>query len=186
MLTSLCIKQANYSQALAWIERQLKAFETLGRKESLVEIYLLQAECYQSLGKLNDALESLEQALAIAEPAGYLRIFLDQGPPIQKLLERSTRTPYVNQLIALFRGAHAIQPADPQFTSGPQDLLDPLSERELEILRLLPTNLTTPEMAEGLFISVSTVRSHIKSIYSKLNVHRRTEAVNYAEALGLL
>ncbi len=192
ILTRLCLKQEKYSEALAWIDRQLGAFKTLGRKESLVEVYLLQAETYQALGNSGEALQSLNQALAIAEPAGYLRIFLDQGPPIQKLLERSSRTPYVNQLITLFRTTqekHPLDPetlSDPKNISDPQYLIDPLSERELEILRLLPTNLTTPEIAQRLFISVSTVRSHIKSIYSKLNVHRRSEAVNHADELGLL
>ena len=117
---------------------------------------------------------------AIAEPSGYIRLVLDQGPPIQKLLEKIKRTAYINKLLSQFH------PAGRRPVAPPQPLIDPLSERELEILRLLPTNLTTPEMAAELYISVSTVRSHIKNIYSKLNVHRRTEAVNHAGELGLL
>ncbi len=180
ILTRLCIKQGQYAEALAWIDHQLKALESLGRKEIQVETHLLQAETHQSAGDTRKALAALEQALAIAEPSGYIRIVLDQGPPIQKLLEKVKRTTYINKLLSQF------QPAGRQPVAPPQSLIDPLSERELEILRLLPTNLTTPEMAAELYISVSTVRSHIKSIYSKLNVHRRTEAVNQAEDLGLL
>ncbi len=147
---------------------------------ALVEGYLLQAEAQQGLGNTGEAANALEQALAIAEPAGYRRTILDQGEPIQKLLVRSRRSPYINGLIAQFHRD------DPQPPAQLQPLIDPLSERELEVLRLLPTNLTTPEMAAELYISVSTVRSHIKSIYSKLDVHRRSEAVNRAEELGLL
>ena len=120
------------------------------------------------------------KALEIGERAGYLRTFLDQGQPIRELLGKTPSTGYVRSLLAAFEGPVL------QRKEKPQPLIDPLSERELEVLRLLSTNLTTPEMAEELFIGVNTVRSHIKSIYGKLGVHKRSEAVGSAKELRLL
>ena len=107
-------------------------------------------------------------------------LFLDRGEPIKELLERSRQSTYVRGLLSAFEGP------GPKRKSSPQGLIEPLSERELEVVRLLPTNLTTPEMADALYIGVNTVRSHIKNIYSKLSVHKRSEAVTRAKDLELI
>ena len=114
----------------------------------------------------------------------FKRIFLDEGPQIQQLLQkdeiRRTAPDFVGGLLESFI------PASPGRQAPPSPLLEPLSERELEVLRILPTNLTTPEIAGELVISVNTVRTHIKSIYSKMGVHSRSEAVKAAKERSLL
>jgi LuxR family maltose regulon positive regulatory protein len=177
--TILHIKQGNYIRSLERIEWQLEVFQQQGRAVTQVELLLLKAEAMTALGEDEKALEVLEKALEIGERAGYLRTFLDQGQPVRELLGKTPPTEYVRSLLTAFEGQV------PQRKETPQPLIDPLSERELEVLRLLPTNLTTPEIAEELFIGVNTVRSHIKSIYGKLGVHKRSEAVSSAKELGL-
>ena len=180
VVTVLHLKQGNYIRALERIDWQLKVFQQQGRAITQVELLLLQAEALSALGEVGKALGVLEKALEIGEQAGYLRTFLDQGQPVRDLLGKTLPTEYVRSLLAAFEGPI------PQRNEKPQLLIDPLSERELEVLRLLSTNLTTPEMAEELFIGVNTVRSHIKSIYGKLGVHKRSEAVSSAKEMSLL
>ena len=179
VITILHLKQGNYAQVLERIDWQLDVFQQQGRAVTQVELLLLQAEALLALGEDGKALEVLEKALEIGKYAGYLRTFLDQGEPVRELLEKTQPTEYVRFLLAAFE-----KPV-PQRKESPQPLIDPLSERELEVLGLLRTNLTTPEIAEALFIGVNTVRSHIKSIYGKLGVHKRSEAVGSAKELGL-
>jgi LuxR family maltose regulon positive regulatory protein len=123
--------------------------------------------------------------LSLAEPEGYVRIFVDEGEPMAELLRhaasRGIAPTYVAKLLAAFEvEGLAVSP------SNLQPLIEPLSERELEVLRLLTTHLSSTEIADELVISVNTVRSHIKSIYSKLNVHSRMDAVQRAKELELL
>ena len=180
VITVLHLKQGNFARALERIDWQLEVFQQQGRAVTQVELLLLQSEALFALGEEGKALEVFEKALEIGEQAGYLRTFLDQGQPVRVLLGKMPSTEYIESLLVAFEGPL------PQRKEKPQPLIDPLSERELEVLRLLPTNLTTPEMAEELFIGVNTVRSHIKSIYGKLGVHKRSEAVISSKDLGLL
>ncbi|NIV35261.1 MAG: HTH domain-containing protein, partial [Anaerolineae bacterium] len=122
------------------------------------------------------------RALTLAEPGGYVRIFVDEGGPMQELLRQAAAQgvapSYTGRLLAAMRAEEqrGVAAGDPD--GKPSSLLlQPLSERELEVLRLLATTRSAPEIAEQLVISVNTVRSHIKSIYSKLDVHRRMEAI---------
>jgi LuxR family maltose regulon positive regulatory protein len=134
----------------------------------------------------------LERALTLAEPEGYTRIFLDEGPAMARLIGEAASdgiTPhYAARLLAAFDGtqenlaAGTGQPA-PRAASSPAE---PLSQRELEILRLFKTELSGPEIAQELVIALSTVRTHTKSIYSKLNVNSRRAAVSRAVELGLI
>jgi LuxR family maltose regulon positive regulatory protein len=130
-------------------------------------------------------MDALGEALSLAEPGGYLRVFLDEGEPMAGLLRqaasRGIAPAYVAKLLAAFEPESA-EGAAPQ----PQPLVEPLSERELEVLRLLAAGLSNPEIAEELVVAVSTVRSHCKSIYGKLGVHRRWDAVQQAQELGLI
>jgi LuxR family maltose regulon positive regulatory protein len=156
----------------------------------LIEVYALQALAWQALGETLRALEALEQALAAGEPEGYVRPLLDQGEGMRSLLAawrarasgRSGAGPlraYVDRLL----GAETASTASALQTPA---LLDPLSARELEVLRLLNTVLTQPEIAERLYVSINTIRTHVKHIYEKLGVHGRTAAVERAQELGLL
>jgi len=142
-----------------------------------------QALAHEAQGDIPPALVSLERALALAEPEGYVRIFVDEGGPMAALLREAAKqgtTPsYVNQLRAAFGKAEGRRPVT-------QLLIEPLSKRELEVLGLLGTELNGPEIARELMVSMSTMRTHSRNIYSKLGVHNRRAAVRRAEELNLL
>jgi LuxR family maltose regulon positive regulatory protein len=147
----------------------------------LIAILALQALVCANRAREDDAVAALTQALRLAEPERYIRTFVDMGAPMQRLLQlalsRGIATAYVRELLAHF----ATPPTD---AAGA--VVDPLTERELEVLRLLPTSLSTVEIAEQLVVAPSTVRTHIKSIYSKLQVNRRADAVKRGEELRLM
>ena len=129
------------------------------------------------------ALAPLERALILAEPEGYVRLFVDEGPPMAVLLReaaiKGAAPNYVALLRRTFGKAEGEKPAS-------QLLNEPLSERELEVLRLLATDLNGPEIARELMVSLNTMRTHTKNIYSKLAVNNRRTAVRRAEELDLL
>ena len=148
-----------------------------------IEILLLQALANQTRGDVEAALVLLRRALVIAEPEGYVRVFLDEGPPMAALLEalqgRGASLAYVQELLTSFgRGVDRFPIK--------QDLVEPLSSRELEVLRLLATDLDGPGIARELVVSLSTIRSHTKAIYAKLGVSSRRAAVRRGEELDLL
>jgi LuxR family maltose regulon positive regulatory protein len=147
----------------------------------------------------------LERALSLAEPGGYVRTFIEEGAPMAKLLRQSAargaHPAYARDLLEAFETAdlgtvtaegreglksQAIGPHLVAPIPDAQPLIEPLTERELDVLRLLNTRLSIAEIAEELIVAVSTVRSHTKSIYGKLDVHSRMEAVRRAEEIGLL
>jgi LuxR family maltose regulon positive regulatory protein len=127
---------------------------------------------------------ALKKALSLAEPGGYTRVFVDEGPHIAKLLEKTLdakgKSPraFVKKLLPAFRLRQIMQS-----DGGP---IEGLSERELEVLRFIAAGLSNKKITEELFISMSTVKTHLRNIYGKLNVHSRTEAIVKAKELGLL
>jgi LuxR family maltose regulon positive regulatory protein len=127
------------------------------------------------------ALASLQRALTLAEPEGYVRLFVDEGPPMASLLRAAGKEgiapSYVHRLLAAFGAVD---------TPGRQDLIEPLSERELHVLRLLGTDLDGPDIARELVVSLNTMRTHTKNIYAKLGVNNRRAAVRRARELDLL
>jgi LuxR family maltose regulon positive regulatory protein len=180
------------SEVMGLLERLLKGAEEGGRQGSVIEILVLQAIAYHAQGDLPAALNPLQEALTLAEPEGYIRMFVDEGPPMaQLLLEAASHgimSDYTGKLLAAFE---AQQPSSAGESPLPtplavQPLAEPLSQRELEVLRLLKTELSGPEIAHELVISLSTVRTHTKSIYSKLNANNRRAAVKRAEELHLI
>jgi LuxR family maltose regulon positive regulatory protein len=175
-------------QALDLLERLLRLSESAGAMGRVVEILVAKALALQALGDTNPALSALERALLLAEPEGYVRTFIDQGAAIAPLLHAAHRrgiaVDYMRQLLEALPGDTAGKPA--REIAPTSALVDPLSEREQQILRLLTSHLSSTEMAEQLYLSVHTVRTHIKSIYSKLGVHSRHDAIQRAQDLGLL
>jgi LuxR family maltose regulon positive regulatory protein len=130
----------------------------------------------------------LKRALNLAEPEGYLRIFVDEGKAIAELLtglnearESGSSKEYVHKLLSRFE-----KKSDEHPTAPPQPLIDPLSERELEVLRLVEQGLSNDQISKRLFLSVSTVKGHNLRIFNKLEAKSRTEAVARARELGLL
>jgi LuxR family maltose regulon positive regulatory protein len=164
------------------LERLLLAAEAGGRTERTIEILVLRSLAFQALGDSGQALACLERALSLAEPEGYVRFFLDEGQAMMVLMRqaasRDIAPEYARALLAAF-----VTPARETHT---QSLVDPLSEREYQVLQLLTTDLSGPEIAEKLMVSVNTVRFHSKNIYGKLGVNSRRQAVARAESLGLL
>jgi LuxR family maltose regulon positive regulatory protein len=176
-------------EAMGLLERLLKATEEGGRTGSVIEILVLQALAHEAQGDIPPAVVSLERALTLAEPEGYVRIFVDEGPPMAALLREAakhdTAPNYVNQLRAAFEKASAFGKAEGK-RPVTQLLIEPLSERELEVLDLLRTELNGPEIARELMVSLNTMRTHTKNIYGKLSVNNRRAAVRRAEELDLL
>ena len=170
-------------EALGLIERLLKAAEAGGRMGSVIEILVLQALAHEAQGDTPLALVPLERALTLAEPEGYVRIFADEGPPMEALLREAAKhgiaPNYVRRLGTAFGKTEGRRPVT-------QLLMEPLSERELEVFRLLGSALNGPEIARELMVSLNTMRTHTKNIYSKLGVNNRRAAVRRAEELDLL
>jgi LuxR family maltose regulon positive regulatory protein len=168
------------------------AAEAGGRTGSVIEAQMLQALAWQAQGDLAAAVAALEGALRLAEPLGYVRLFLDEGEPMAQLLRAAAargRLPgFAGPLLAGL--APESQPGagapPPPLARAPQPLIEPLSQRELEVLRLLRADLSGPEIACELVIALSTLRTHTKHIYGKLDVNSRRAAVSRALELGLI
>jgi LuxR family maltose regulon positive regulatory protein len=164
-----------------------------GRTGSVIEILVLQSLTHQAAGDTPRALTPLVEALTLAEPEGYVRIFVRAGPPMKSLLtaaiSKRAGWDYVRRLLAAYADddgtASTTTPGEPAPRRS-QSLVEPLSERELDVLRLLATDLDGPDIARRLFVSVNTMRTHTRSIYAKLEVNSRRAAVSRAEELGLL
>jgi LuxR family maltose regulon positive regulatory protein len=145
---------------------------------------MLQALALQAKGEIDKAVLALEQALSLAEPERFIRTFVDEGEMMERLLRQAlsqgVAPDYVTMLLAAMRETDVISQAKDQ------PLSDPLSERELEVLRLIAAGFSNREIAQQLVIAVSTVKSHINHIYGKLDVNSRTQAVARAQALDIL
>jgi LuxR family maltose regulon positive regulatory protein len=184
-------------RVFALLARLLQAAEAQKRRGGALDILLMQALAHEAQGNRPQALAALERALALAEPEGYVRIFVDEGEAIRLLIEEQSRqrdhplSGYADKLLAAF-----IQPAAAPKSARPgrarvlihqkSGLLEPLSERELEVLKLLRTELSGPEIAQQLTVSLNTLRTHTNNIFKKLGVNNRRTAVRRAEELDLL
>ncbi|MEO6510045.1 MAG: LuxR C-terminal-related transcriptional regulator, partial [Nocardioides sp.] len=167
--------------------RLLDAAENGGRTGSVLDVLVLQSLVLQLHGDIAAALVPLDRALRLAAPEGYARLFLDHGPPMMALLRTAAdqgRSPrYVSRLL----GTGTVEQRDPPpSTAGVGPLIEPLSAREQHVLRLLATDLAGPDIARELVVSLSTVRTHTRSIYAKLGVNNRRAAVRRAGELDLL
>jgi LuxR family maltose regulon positive regulatory protein len=178
------------------LDHLLKAAEAGGRKGSVIEILILQAIAYQEQDDQPRALSSLDRALTLAEPEGYVRIFVDEGEAIRLLIEKQARnrdhplSDYTDKLLAAFpQPVAAPKSARPgrarAIVHQKSDTIESLSERELEVLKLLRSELSGPEIAQQLIISLNTLRTHTKNIYNKLGVNNRRAAIRRAEELDL-
>jgi LuxR family transcriptional regulator, maltose regulon positive regulatory protein len=179
------------------LDRLLQAAEEGGRMGSVIEIVVLQALAHQAQGNITPALASLKRALSLAEPEGYVRIFVDEGEPMRLLIldfrlviEKESRGQarkligYIDTLLAAFARPASIPQS--KIDNLNSTMVEPLSERELEVLKLLRTDLNGPEIARELIVSLSTIRTHTQNIYAKLGVNNRRAAVRRAEELDLL
>ena len=178
------IAQGDPNAALAQLEPLRQQAEAKDWADMRLQVLLLQALAHQAADESERAMQTVGEALALAAPGGLLRPFVDEGPSMATLLREAVKggvAPlFAQQVLAAF-GETAVS----QLPTA-QPLPDPLSERELEVLKLLTTELTGPEIARELMISLNTMRTHTKNIYSKLGVNSRRTAVRRAEELNLL
>ena len=183
-------KERIIQDALSLLKRLLKAAEDQKRMGSMLEILIVTALAYHALGSTSQAFVSLERALTLAQPGGYFRIFVNEREPMRSLLldfrgslEKQPRGTehelrgYVDNLLSAFVQTNDI----PQSNSN-----ELLSQRELEVLRLIAQGLSNDEISQRLFLALDTVKGHNRRIYGKLQVQRRTEAIIRARELGLL
>ena len=163
--------------------------EAKGWEDERLKVVVLQAVALQAQGDKDKAMHLLDDALALAAPGGFIRLFVDEGAPMAHLLSVAAaqgRMPdYLGKLLPAFK-AEEQQREDTSSQPPAQPLIEPLSHRELEILHLMAQGLSNQEMSERLFLALSTVKGHNRNIFGKLQVQRRTEAVARARELGLL
>lgn len=193
-LVRVLFAQTRYDEAITLLNRLQHTVEADGRMRGLVEISVLPALAHKHLGQAQQAMLALERALTLVEPEGYIRTFVDEGVPMAELLRQFMRDQqkarqaessralqnYVMKLLAVFPPElvpAAIQTHKTSAALPASYLIDPLSERELEVLKLIANGLSNPEIARKLFVATSTVKRHINNIYTKLDVHTRTQAV---------
>jgi LuxR family maltose regulon positive regulatory protein len=172
------------------IEPALSISQRDGLELHVTRLRILESIVRHQRGEADAALATLKRALEQAAPENYLRSFVDLGQPAEALLRRALEsrsvsdpiTGYVNMLLSRFRPTPPIQPSPPQADSP----IEPLTQREMEVLRLIAEGLSNQEISERLFLALSTVKGHTRIIFDKLHVQRRTEAVARARELGLL
>jgi LuxR family maltose regulon positive regulatory protein len=185
------LAQGDPSAALAVLEPLRRQMEAKGWEDERLKAMVLQAVALQAHGEKEKAVQLLGDALALAEPGGFIRIFVDEGLPMAQLLSQAAAhgilPDYVGKLLAVFEAEKqkskvksCLPPAPPA-----QPLIEPLSQRELKVLQLIAQGLSNREIGERLFLALDTVKGHNRRIFDKLQVQSRTEAVARAHELGL-
>ena len=181
------LAQKQYSKALALIALLLPDLGKMNYGFFIIRVLICQALAYHGLKQEAQALASLTHALTLAAPEGYVRTFIKAGPNIIPLLQQARLAgmmpDYIEMLLAVLKRSAKDQRIESTATSG---LVEPLSEREMDVLKLLAQGYTDKRIAESLVIARETVHKHLKNIYGKLDVHSRTEAIVRARELSLL
>jgi LuxR family transcriptional regulator, maltose regulon positive regulatory protein len=181
------LAQGQPAAALAVLEPVREQADARNWQDEKLRVLVLQSLAYQACGDEAQAAQLLGEALALAEPGGFIRLFVDEGPPMAELLGRmkhegGSMKEYIGNLLVAFGHQAERQPS----TFNLKTLPEPLSPRELEILRLIAQGLSNREIGERLFLALDTVKGHNRRIFDKLQVQRRTEAIARARELGLL
>jgi LuxR family maltose regulon positive regulatory protein len=183
------LAQADPATALAVLDAWRRQVEAKGWADERLKAMIIQALALQAQGDTEQAVEILFDALALTEPGGFVRTFVDEGPPMAQLLSvagaRGRMSDYVGKLLAAFEAEKPRQSDKSDRFAPSQSLIEPLSPRELEVLRLIAQGLSNQEIGERLFLALDTVKGHNRKIFGKLQVQRRTEAVARARELGL-
>ena len=193
-LARVRIAQGRAEAALRALAPLLPAARAAGLIAVVIEALALKALAHHAQGSADQALSELAEALALAEPEGYIRLFVDAGPATAALLYAALRQniapDYARTLLAAFEGLPAVQREAPHPAAATPTpiahLIEPLSERELEVLMLVAEGMSNREIADALYIAESTVKSHINTIFRKLDVKSRTQAVARAQVLHLV
>ena len=186
------LAQGEAQAGLALLEPLRRQAETKRWHDERLKLMILQAIALHACGEVDEAVQLLSRALALAEPGGFIRSFVDEGPPMAQLLSaaaaQGVMPDYTGKLLAAFAAEQLNSGTGSQLPPGStaQPLVEPLSARELEILQLIAQGLSNREICERLFLALDTVKGHNRRIFDKLQVQRRTEAVARARSLHLL
>ncbi|MBV9707924.1 MAG: hypothetical protein JO125_11020 [Chloroflexi bacterium] len=178
--------QSVLAQVLLLLERLREQAESNARMNSLIEMLILQALTLQAQGKHANALKALERALLLAEPEGYMRLFLDEGTPLVALLRRAFAKGITVSYVSSLLTASGEQVSNHQQVTRSEPLLESLTQREREVLGLLMQGTSNRQMAQDLVLSVGTIKKYVYTICGKLRVQSRTQAVIKARTLNLL
>jgi LuxR family maltose regulon positive regulatory protein len=183
-LAKIWSSQREHDKALSLLDHALQSAQAVGRLGNVIHILVVKAVVYHTQGETAQAFAALEHALELAKPEGYVRVFADEGTLmarlLRRLLTRSSASEYVRQLLEALGESVKIELA---ITSK---LIEPLSQRELEVLRLIADGATNKEIADELVLTVNTVKRHISNIFGKLEVSHRAQAIARARQLNLL
>src|SRR2546421_1295062 len=184
------LAQRDPSAALAVLLPWRRQVEAKGWADEQLKVMVLQAVALHMHGDKDQAVHLLFDALALAAPGGFIRLFVDEGPPMAHLLSeveaQGMMPDYVEKLLAILKADAQKRAHTSSLPPPAQRMFEPLSPRELEVLHLMAAGLSNQEMCERLFLALSTVKGHNRTIFGKLGVQRRTEAVARARALGLV
>ena len=184
------LAQGDTSAALAVLEPLRQQAGAKGWADEQLKVMVLQAVALHMHGEKDKAVQLLCDALTLAKPGGLIRLFVDEGPPMAHLLSKVAASgmlpDYTRNLLAVLEADAQKREKTSSLPPPAQPLIEPLSPRELEVLRLMAQGLSNQEMCEQLFLALSTVKGHNRTIFGKLQVQRRTEAVARARELGLL
>jgi len=192
-LARVLIAQNQADDALGLLKRLRQAAEAGGRFLRVLETRVLEALALHAQRKTDAALEVLEEALRQAEPEGLIRVFVEEGLPMARLLYLATTQEIVpdfaHTLLEVFTETTEMRNVGArkrERAAIPSDLIEPLTDRELEVLALIAEELSNQEISDRLFISINTVKTHVRNVYGKLGASRRSQAVGQAQALGIL
>jgi LuxR family maltose regulon positive regulatory protein len=202
-LARVRLAQGKPEEALGLLEHALQSAQAVGRLGNAVQILVVKAIVQHVLGELENSLATLSSALALAEPEGYLRVFLDEGEPMRLLIadfkamtktqidrmvstNREISIDYLNKILAAFPDSSSSPFRESIVDDLQSSIPDPLSERELEVLHLMAAGLSNRDIARRDVVSINTVKTQVKSIYGKLGAHTRADALMTARRLGLL
>jgi len=170
----------HHDEALALIQKIIRFAQNGGRMHTLIQAKV-------ALALVGNLPEALTEALQLAEPEGYITTFVEEGEPMQNMLNHVLKKSHLELNLSVYveKLLSAFEPAlhKPKQAGG---LIEPLSERELEVLRYIAEGLTNPEIARRLYLSSNTLKAHAQNIFTKLDVHNRLQAVSKAKALGLI
>jgi LuxR family maltose regulon positive regulatory protein len=184
------LAQGDPSAALSVLEPFRQQVDAKGWQDERLKVLVLQSLAFHAHGEKDKAMQLLDDALSLAEPGGFIRIFVDEGLPMAHLLNetfhRGIAPNYVQRLLTAFPIDETKQAVSSKTLASKSELVEPLSQRELEVLKLIALGLSNRDISERLFLALSSVKGHNQMIFSKLQVQSRTEAVARARELGLL
>jgi LuxR family maltose regulon positive regulatory protein len=180
------IAQGKYSNALEILDAENKKAEEMDLRDEVLASLILRAITHSAMSDQDKALSLLEEGIRMAKPGGFIRIFVDEGSQMAKLLysliSEDKNTEYIQKVLAAF----PVEQSSKKLSEVEGEWIEPLSEREIEVLQLIAEGMTNQEVGSKLFLSLNTVKVHTRNIYSKLHVNNRTQAVSKAKGLGLL